>query len=163
MATGSTWNEQIVDDPSGPVLKRRPIADALELDITPMIDITFLLLIFFLVTSTPDLQVAVELPPARHGLGVSARTATIVTIAERGGRGPALVYLADGKIGAPLSDDPATQEREISETVEAALAEGRIDVLIKAERGVAHRDVARVARAAAIEGINLHWAVLEAE
>ena len=119
MATRSTWNEQIADGPSGPVLKRRRIADALELDITPMIDITFLLLIFFLVASTPDLQVAVELPPARHGLGVSARTATIVTIAKRGGPGGALVYLADGKIGEPLPDDPATQQQEISETVEA--------------------------------------------
>ena len=163
MATGSTWNEQIDDDPSGPVLKRRPIADALELDITPMIDITFLLLIFFLVASTPDLQVEVKLPPARHGLGVSALRATTVTLAERDGRGGALVYLADGKIGEPLPDDPATQQQEISAAVEAALAEGRINVLIKAERGVAHRDVARVAHAAAIEGITLHWVVQEAE
>ena len=47
--------------------------------------------------------------------------------------------------------------------MEAALDEGRIDVLIKAERGVAHRDVARVARAAALEGITLNLAVMEAE
>ena len=61
--------EQLAEDPSGPVLTRRRIKQETELDITPMIDITFLLLIFFLVASTPDLQVEVKLPPARHGLG----------------------------------------------------------------------------------------------
>ena len=53
-----------------------------EMDITPMIDITFLLLIFFLVASTPDRQTAVDLPTARFGRGVSQNNA-VITGTER--------------------------------------------------------------------------------
>ena len=38
-----------------------------ELSITPMIDVTFLLLVFFLVCSKVATQDAVDLPPARYG------------------------------------------------------------------------------------------------
>jgi len=157
-------NEPSTMESSGPVLPRRPIADTADLDITPMIDITFLLLIFFLVASIPDMQTAVELPPARYGLGVNPRTSVIVTIAERGGKGAPLVYLADGKVGVPLPDNPAEQEKAVEQAVEAGYAEGNATVLVKAEKGVKHRDVSRISAAAArVEGIKLHLAVLEIE
>ena len=47
--------------------------------------------------------------------------------------------------------------------VEAGVNENKMNVLIKAEKNVAHREVARVAAAASrVEGIRLHLAVLEA-
>ena len=46
----------------GPVLKRTPLPNDQNLDITPMIDDTFLLLIFFLVAPVPDVQAALDLP-----------------------------------------------------------------------------------------------------
>ena len=54
--------------------------DEAELDITPMIDVVFLLLIFFMVTSTMDDQKAANVPPAKHGVGADANKATIISI-----------------------------------------------------------------------------------
>ena len=164
MADDQVWDELLDEEEEGPVLPRRPVTDTAEMDITPMIDITFLLLIFFLVCSTANVQSAVELPPARHGTGVSDRTSVVLTVAERGGPGPALVYLADGKKGKPLSDDEDLRAAEITEAVEQGMQEGKSTVLVKAEKGVKHGDVWRVETAAGrVEGVKLHVAVLEVE
>jgi len=50
--------------------KRKQNPDDGELDITPMIDITFLLLAFFVVVSKMDPQQAVDLPRATFGVSV---------------------------------------------------------------------------------------------
>jgi len=164
MSDSTAWNELDVEEATGAILPRRPVRDTADLDITPMIDITFLLLIFFLVASIPDAQTAVELPPAHYGGSVNRRTSVIITVAERGGPGPPLVYLAEGKVGSPLPDDPDRQEAEIVDAVERGYADGKPSVLVAAERGVKHREVARVAAAAGrVEGIKLHLAVLEVE
>ena len=163
MVDKNLWLDSPADEDSRPVLARRPIKETFDLDITPMIDITFLLLIFFLVASRPDLQVQVELPSARHGVAVSARYATIVTIARGDRPGQVAVYLADGKVGTPLPNNAAAQEEEIGNRVSARLEEGKVTVLVKAERDVPHREVARVVKAAAAEGIQLHLAVFDAE
>lgn len=156
-----TWNEPVGEEEGGPVLPRRPVRDTADMDITPMIDITFLLLIFFLVASVPDATTAVELPPARHGKAVNPRTSVILTVAEGGGPGGASVYLGDGKVGTPLPPDPAEQDPLITSFVRESY---KSTVLIKAEKGVKHREVSRVAAAAArVEGIQLHLAVLEVE
>jgi len=135
-----------------------------DLEITPLIDITFLLLIFFLVCSHPDAKSAVDLPPARYGEGVSARTATIITVAAAENQSHAEVFLSDGKTGRSLPRDPQTRADQIRDYVDAGLQEGQDEVLIKAERNVSHREVSEVATAAAaIEGIRLYMAVYEAE
>jgi biopolymer transport protein ExbD len=124
----------------------------------------FLLLIFFLVASIPDETTAVQLPPARHGKVVNPRTAVILTVAEGGGPRGASVYLGDGKVGTVLRRD-----KEITNAVRERFDEGKSSVLIKAERGVKHREVSRVAAAATAaaaeksRGIRLHLAVLEIE
>ncbi len=154
-----THNQPFDEEETGPLLPRRRVQPPAEMDITPMIDITFLLLIFFLVASVPDPIKAVNLPPARHGAAVNPKTSAIITVAERGGPGPALVYLGDGKSGRALPDDPATQNALITQFVRESY---RSTVIIKAERGVRHREVSRVAAAAAeAERIELHLAVLE--
>ena len=154
-----TWNEPLDEEESGPALPRRRIHHMADMDITPMIDITFLLLIFFLVASIPDPTKAVDLPPARHGAAVNPKTSAIITVAERGGPGRALIYLGDGKSGRALPDDPATQNSLIAQFVRESY---RSTVIIKAEKGVKHREVSRVAAAAAeAERIELHLAVLE--
>jgi len=164
MADDPVWDETLDEDEEGPVLARRPVSDTAEMDITPMIDITFLLLIFFLVCSTASVQSAVELPPARQGTGVSDRTSVVLTVAERGSPGPALVYLADGRKGKPLPDDEDLRAAEIAQAVEQGVQSGKSTVLIKAEKGVKHGDVWRVEQAVGrVEGVKLYVAVLEIE
>jgi biopolymer transport protein ExbD len=146
----------------GPVLPRRPTKDSAEMDITPMIDITFLLLIFFLVCSTMAQQTAVELPPARHGSGVDEQSSVIITVEPRGTGQPPAVYLGDGTAGTPLDNDHATQEEMIIEAVENGITQDKPNVLIKAAMGVKHGEVSRLAAAAArVDGIRLHMAVFE--
>ena len=157
-------NETPFEEDLGPVLPRRPVKDTADMDITPMIDITFLLLIFFLVCSTMDQQAGVQLPPARHGIAVDERSSVIITIEPRGVGRPPAVYLEDGTTGTPLDDDHDTQEEMIVEEVEKGVLGGKPNVLVKAAMGVKHGEVSRVAAAAArVEGIRLHMAVLEAQ
>ena len=157
-------DETAFEEDLGPVLPRRPVKDSAEMDITPMIDITFLLLIFFLVCSTMAQQTAVKLPPARHGSGVDERSSVVITVAPRGAGRPPAVYLGDGTAGTPLDDDHDTQERLIVEKVEEGIVQGKPNVLIKAAMGVKHGEVSRVAAAAAtVEGIRLHMAVFEVQ
>lgn len=163
MSTGG-WNpsEELGDDE--PILSRRPLRDDSEMDITPMIDITFLLLIFFLVASIPDSQTAVVLPPAQYGSGVDPRGSVIVTIAETGVPGQAEVYLADGKQGEPLAGIPEDQERQVVTYLESGQAEGRSHVIVKAERGVSYNEVDRIAGfVGLVSGMQLHVAVFESE
>lgn len=165
MSKDQTSNDVLAGEEEGPVLPRRRVKDTAELDITPMIDIVFLLLIFFLVASIPDVQIAADLPRARHGEGVNPRTAVIITIAEPDGPGRARVFLSDGKIGTPLPDDPDEQAKLIRQAVEEGFrSEGKSAVLVKAEKRVPYREDARVVDAVAsadVENVQLYFAVFE--
>jgi biopolymer transport protein ExbD len=151
-------NESIETDQ---IVLRRRKRESADMDITPMIDITFLLLIFFLVCSTMDQQNAVPLPPAYYGTGISEKDAVIITMA--GDESRPLVYLGDGTGSAPLTQDIQEQERKVIEAVETGLQEGKSMVLIKAAEGIEHGEVSRISSAVGqVEGIQLFWAVLEA-
>lgn len=154
------WNVEQAD--ASPLLHQRTREEDAEMDITPMIDITFLLLIFFLVCSLPDQQTAIELPDARHGKGVGERDSVIITLSAEGVES-APIYLADGKVGDTLPEDPEIQKQLIREAVERGRIELKENVLIKADRNVAYRDVAKVIKAvSSVEGSKIHLAVLEA-
>ncbi len=160
------WRFQGESEPVGEeeerISFRRGLEETPEMDITPLIDMTFLLLIFFLVCTTAALEGAVELPPARYGTAVGPANAVVITVADRPGAKLPAVYLADGKKGAPLPDNIETQEEEIVRAVEAGLAAGKSLVLIKAERTVREGEVVRIAAAASrVPGVKLHVAVME--
>ena len=78
----------------------RKLSTDFEMDITPMIDMTFLLLIFFLVASKMDRSVEVKLPPARHATAVATRDAVIVTIDAAPGGGAGAGGAGSGGVGA---------------------------------------------------------------
>jgi biopolymer transport protein ExbD len=146
--------------------RKRPLEEA-EMDITPMIDCTFLLLIFFLVTSRMRAQVPLELPKARHGAVVAERESVILTVIK-GSQDAAEVYRGNSSDPADRISGagPVEQEEAITRYVEqqAAAVPPKHHVLIKAERGLKHRDVARVQRAASRADIeDLYVAVVEAE
>jgi len=144
-----------------PGLMRRSLVEA-DMDITPMIDLTFLLLIFFLVSSTPDKNTVVDLPEANHGVGVSQLNSVIFTIGM-GGLNAAPVYEADGRVpGTELSDNLEIRNNQIVEAVEKGFRENKTDIVVKADRNVAHREVARVIKSVSqVEGVKIHLAVLE--
>lgn len=128
---------------------RRRIKSDAELDITPMIDVTFLLLIFFMVTSTMQQDASLQVPPARHGEGIRTDAATVITIASR--EGEPQIHLGD-----KITDRPATLG-EIAAYVQQGIDDpqgARRTVIIKADRDLPSGFIEEVARAAnQVEGI----------
>lgn len=160
MATGPGPAE-IDDADDGRILPRRRLKIDKTLDITPMIDVTFLLLIFFIVAGRPDVQAALSLPAAEYGVGVSRKDSLVISVAAGDRPGTAAVYLADGKVGEPLAGDDASQAAQIRSAVQSAVRGGATEVLIKADKELRHREVARVMRAAGAAGVRIHLAVAE--
>jgi biopolymer transport protein ExbD len=160
-------NDEELPPDDEPVLlnaRRRSRMDDIDMDITPMIDMTFLLLIFFLVSATPDQQTAIDLPTAQHGVGVSQLQSVVFTIAE-GGVHAAPVYAADGRVpGTELPDDAEARRDRVRELVEEGFREDKTSVVIKGDKNVAHREVAHLVKAASqVNGVKIHLAVLDSE
>jgi len=137
------------------------------MDITPMIDCTFLLLIFFIVTSKLTQDVPIELPTARHGDAVAVKAAIILTVAATSG-GEVRVYRGDSidPKNRIVGVDLVEQEEAIAQYIEQE-AKGdplKRNVLIKGAKGVKRKEVARVSRAATRADVEqLYVAVLEAK
>jgi len=152
------------DEPVSLRYRRRRQREDVDMDITPMIDMTFLLLIFFLVSSTPDQATAIALPEAQHGIGVSQLESVVFTIAE-GGLKTAPVYAADGRIpGTELPEQPEARRKRVLELVEQGFRENKTNVVIKGDKSVAHREVAQLVKAASqVEGMKIYLAVLDSQ
>jgi biopolymer transport protein ExbD len=163
----------LADEDSVALPRRRAVLEG-DLDITPMIDITFLLLIFFIVASRVQQSSTATLPPARYGEGVSTKTAAILTVIPGPGA-HASVFKGDttADTARVKAKDLTDQEREIADYIEQQFAGDppevapKEHVLIKAARDVRSREVSRVARAAAkantSQKIQMHFAVRETE
>ncbi len=121
-----------------PKRKRNP--DDGELDITPMIDVTFLLLAFFVVVSRMDPQATVDLPKASFGFSIPDKNCvTLVVTLDESGEG------FDCFLGRSMNPetripavDPEDQEALIGEYVENELSRypQKSAILIKAEGDV---------------------------
>lgn len=110
-----------------------------ELDITPMIDVTFLLLIFFMVGARMETSRQVDLPVANQGVGVETSAALKVVIRQ-----------SDRLPSAPpeleIEGDPANDLAGLKRVLQARVEAGKPQVLIRAERRVHYGQVQQVAR-----------------
>lgn len=106
-----------------PKRKRNP--DDGELDITPMIDVTFLLLAFFVVVSKMDPQAAVELPKASYGESVPDKNCiTLIVVLDKDNDQKVDIYKGRsmGKDTLIPPGDEDAQEEEIGAWVENQLS-----------------------------------------
>lgn len=126
--------EEEIEEPK----PKRKLTDD-EIDITPMIDCVFLLLIFFMVTSTMKGTPDMDLPTAHYGTGVPSGNATIVTIRRTEAGGPPAILLGDGR-------GPETDLAGLKQYVEESLQKTKRHVIIKAERDIPHGFVQEVTR-----------------
>lgn len=133
-----------------------------EFDITAMVDLVFMMNIYFLVTFVTVALSEINLPAASHAVALDGDKATVITVLAGADPQSVAVYLADGKKGRPLleADDQSTQ---IANAVELAAARGKTAVLIKAEKSIRLREMRRIATAASREGMTLHIAIMEKE
>ncbi len=98
-----------------------------DLDITPMIDVTFLLLIFFMVTSTMQATPEIDLPVAHHGVGINKSEQVTVSVIDRDG------------IPVLMAGDPPAPEMTMDEIVDYARSEidgGKSGILVKASGSI---------------------------
>src|SRR5688572_24571894 len=151
----------LFDDSADAALFPRPRRDAdADFDITAMIDLVFMMNIFFLVTFVTAALGEIPLPAANHAVPLDSEKATIITVLAGPDWKTVIVYLGDGKKGTPIleADDQATQ---IANLVERDAAQGKDAVLLKAEKGIRLREIKRIANAASREGMKLHIAIME--
>src|SRR3954466_14151422 len=145
---------------SDALFSRRLDPEPPEFDITAMVDLVFMMNIYFLVTFVTVAMGELTLPTAKHVAALDADSAVIFTIARTLDGKSITVYLGDGQKGEPITDS-AQQEKRVQEAVEQGKVAGKTEVLLKAEKKVRLSDLFRVATAASVEGIKLHVAVVE--
>jgi biopolymer transport protein ExbD len=131
-----------------------------EFDITAMVDLVFMMNIYFMVTFIMVNASGANLPRAMHCEPLDPQTAVIISVQRSPDGKSAAVYLANDTKGTPLRGS-AEQEQGILQHVEQGSKTGKSAVLIKAERNVRLGDVFRIASTATAEGMSLHVAVLE--
>ena len=131
-----------------PKRKRNP--DDGELDITPMIDITFLLLAFFVVASKMDPQAAIELPKASYGVSVPEKAAVtlLITLEESG---EYKIFKGKSENNPVVATEPEEVEDEIAQFVQNELGKNpeKTSILIKAAGEVKTGTVEMVRRGVA--------------
>ena len=145
------------------LIRRKPMHDEAKFDITAMIDLVFMMNIYFLVTMVTAALEEINLPSARHCIPAERDSSVIISILDNLDGGAARVFVGEDDSGDSLRD-LAEQEQAVRSAVQEAVAAKMTTVLIKAERNVRLRDVARVGRwAAASPGMELKLAVIEKE
>lgn len=161
MTTGSSFSARVPGDES--LVRRRPIQGEARFDMTAMVDLVFMMNIFFLITAVGAALAEIDLPSARHVVAADRDSSVVLTLLAAGDRGAGLLHIGDGQAGEPLSD-VQLQERAVREAVEAGVREHKNTVIIKAEKKVRVRDVARIAAVAmGVRGTELRLAVMEKE
>lgn len=157
-------NDAATDDALDAIPSRQRVYGDTDMDITPMIDITFLLLIFFLVASRIDDNSTIKLPQARHGMSISVTDSVVLTVIESG---DGIRIHAGENVDVETMLGGADVARQNEAVTDYVLTEMTSDtpkqqVLIRASRAAKHRDVARVITAASsADDASVYIAVLE--
>lgn len=159
--SAALWNLDDVGE--GGAIPRIQHQEMPEFDITAMVDLVFMMNIYFLVTFVTVALGEVNLPSATHVTALDADSSVVITLKKSPDARSVFVYLGDGDQDEPLKG-AEEQELKVQALVEQGLAEGKTDVLLKAEKNVRLGDTFRIATAAAsVEGMKLHVAVVEKE
>jgi biopolymer transport protein ExbD len=127
-----------------------------HIDMTPMVDVVFQLMTFMLFSVQMTGGEKVEIPTAKHGVGVEEDVATFLTLlkpAAPGGKSRVLLGHGDG---------PEATPDQVRKHVADGVKEGKRKVVLQADGAVPHGDVLKLAATVTeVEGITLHIGVQE--
>jgi biopolymer transport protein ExbD len=139
------------------LLPKKSLVDDARFDVTAMVDLVFMMNIFFLVTWAEMARAEIDLPKARHCSAAEKEKSIVFTIIKGT---PVTVFAGDGTGTGQLS--PNEVDQRVSAVVEDGVRDGKEYVLIKAEKDVLLRDVVHIATiATAVKGTKLMLAVIE--
>ena len=127
-----------------------------HIDMTPMVDVVFQLMTFMLFSVQMTGGEKVDVPPARHGVGVQESMATFLTILRPAvpGAAPRLL-LGHG-------EGPSVNLDQVRKAVALGVKDGRRKVILQADGDVPHGEVLKVASAVTeVEGVTVHVGVQE--
>jgi biopolymer transport protein ExbD len=142
------------------LVPRKRSHEEAKFDITAMIDLVFMLNIFFLVTTVTAALSEMDLPVVRHCIPTGADEAVIFSLTTDDGQ-TARLFAGEAAQGEAIIDEDE-QARVARAGAEEALRSDKRVVLIKAEKNVKLRHLRHVAAAAAsVPGIELRLAVIE--
>jgi biopolymer transport protein ExbD len=140
------------------MLLRREASDERDehIDMTPMVDVVFQLMTFMLFSMQMTGGEKVDVPPARHGVGVEESQATFLTILKPTVPGAEPRLLLGHGEGAVVNLEQARK------AVADGVKEGRRKVILQADGDVPHGEVLKVATAVTeVEGVTVHVGVQE--
>src|SRR5258708_26846432 len=107
-----------------PLVKRGPMHDEAKFDITAMIDLVFMMNIFFLVTTVTAALAEIDLPTARHCAPADRDNSVIFTILAGPDHGPGQMTIDEGlEVLSLTAIEPI--ERRIREAAEDAARANR--------------------------------------
>ena len=126
--------------------------DKSHIDMTPMVDVVFQLLTFFLLAVKRDSMESVEVPLTTTSTAVLESESTYITIkpAPRPGADPVIIIGENRKV--EVTDDGRIQGGKaasldmVKDAVEKGVSAGRPKIIVKAERYVRWGDVQKVTR-----------------
>jgi biopolymer transport protein ExbD len=144
------------------LLARRSDDEMPEFDITAMVDLVFLMNLYFLVTFLTVAMGEMALPAADHASALDADTAVVISLARSLDGESVTVYLGDGDEGEAIND-VAQQDERVQAAIEEGAAAGKEAVLLKAESNVRLADLFRISSLLSGHDLKLHVAVLERE
>src|SRR3954469_25737690 len=125
-----------------------------HIDMTPMVDVVFQLMTFMLFSVQMTSGEKVDVPPARHGVGVEETAATFITMLKPSSPGAEPVVLLGNGGGPPVSYE------QVKKAVGDGLREGKRKVVVQADGDVPHSEVLKLAAAVTeVEGVTLHIGV----
>jgi biopolymer transport protein ExbD len=141
------------------MLLRRQVSEDRDehIDMTPMVDVVFQLMTFMLFSMQLATGETVEMPEARHGVGVEEGDATFLMVAPAAGPGGKPRLFVGTKGETPVGLDEAIA------AVSQGVSEGRRKVVVQADGGVPHGEViALIGEISKREsGVSIHVGVKE--
>ena len=123
--------------------KKRPV-DQEEMDLTPMVDMTFLLLIFFMITASFSVQKSMQVPPPTSDKkGAAQEIQSIDDIAES-----SITVRIDDRNVIFIEDEPLPGTQRLSDALLQKFNAQRNELLLSADEGALHDTVIAVIDAA---------------
>ena len=127
-----------------------------HIDMTPMVDVVFQLMTFMLFTVQMSGGEKVDVPPARHGVGVEETSATFLTLTKPSATG------GESRLLLGHGEGPVATLDQARKAAADGVKQGRSKVIIQADSEVPHGEVLKVAGAVAqVEGVTVHLGVQE--
>ena len=129
--------------------RKRPLDWDEEMDLTPMVDVTFLLLIFFMVTSSYSIQKTIEIPrpdPEQEGVQQQPRDLSDLESTN-------IIVLVDSDNTIRVDEIETSVDDLVSEIRSRFLESGKTELVINAAGDAFHETVVSVIDAANLVGL----------